>query len=319
MSGKAPPRGPRASHPCDLERDVAARTLLETDVRHCTEGGAPDRIVGMPRGTPGIMSPFHVEDFFNLDLLSATANPDAASSRSPSQSHCPTNSLAHLPPMPPQLDLAANFDICGLSAIDEDGMFDFGAGGPYDGLVGATDFLKPGTDSFAGLSHVPHDLFSGFDSGLDGVDPSAPSRSHPQPSRSTTTASATTTAPISSSSGNSASRSPAFQFAIGPQLVGTSAPCRSTSHGPPRGGGARRHGMQRRRGPRGDPSVLVKNEMSKQKRWCGVGMTNKKASESEHKSRRWRDHVSGKTLRTLSNAGGPRLLPVRVAEAHKQK
>ncbi|KAH8104873.1 hypothetical protein DFH11DRAFT_1760257 [Phellopilus nigrolimitatus] len=213
-------------------------------------------VLDFPSHPPSIMSPFHVEDFFNLDLLFATANPDAASSRSPSQSHCPTNSLAHLPPMPPQLDFAANFDICGLSAIDEDGMFDFGAGGPYDGLVGATDFLKAGTDPFAGLSHVPHDLFSGFDSGLDGVDPSAPSCSHPQPSRSATRESTTTTAPISSSSGSNASHSPAFQFAIGPQLVGTSAPCRSASHGPPRGGGARRRGVQRRRGPRGEPRVL---------------------------------------------------------------
>ncbi|THG93918.1 hypothetical protein EW145_g8257, partial [Phellinidium pouzarii] len=123
-------------------------------------------------------SPFQVEDFFNLDLLSgiSTATPNnnnsnnsnnnnnnnnnsapsnnslstdsvhsgAASSSSRSSSRSPSGSSSHLPPTPPQSDMAASFDIGGmdlgaaafggLPAIDEESMFTFS----YDGVAPST-------------------------------------------------------------------------------------------------------------------------------------------------------------------------------------
>ncbi|KAI5118598.1 hypothetical protein M0805_004173 [Coniferiporia weirii] len=194
-------------------------------------------LIEQPSHPPNIMSSFpssfQVEDFFNLDMLTgasassgsaAGANTEssvhsgAASSSSRSSSRSPSGSFSHLPPTPPQSEMPSSFDISGmdlsastyggLPSIDEESMFSFN----YSGVSG-NDFLKPGTDPLAGLSHGPFDLFNSFDLGLGGVtSATAPSSSAP------------------ASANVSSVTSGSYPLAIDPQLVGKSAPPPASQH-----------------------------------------------------------------------------------------
>ncbi|KAL5514361.1 hypothetical protein ACEPAG_2449 [Sanghuangporus baumii] len=186
-------------------------------------------------------SPFQVEDFFNLDLL--TGNDDArsstsalnnnnnnnnsstsansnsksnsasSSSRASSEagSDSPAGSFSHLQ-TPPQSETLTSFDLMnfdsssfgGLPPIEEESIFTVG------GHSGATDFFKPGTDPFAGLSHSPFDLFASFDAQLNGA-------SNSNSATSDTNSSSSVSAPATAASTS-------FSFgAIDPQLTRTPA------------------------------------------------------------------------------------------------
>lgn len=166
------------------------------------------------------------EDYLNFDMF-ANDSPNSAqptdaapsssslsaSASSRASSHSPTGSSAHLPATPPQAELPPSFSVDAFtgpydadsSLIDESL---FGTFGSYDG----GDLYKTAPDPLTGLSSVPFDLFSAFNSAGFGA--------------------------ANASSGNQAAATATMpQMAINPQLVGTPASTTSPSDSTPPGGG----------------------------------------------------------------------------------